>query len=226
MIFERVIILTFYNDAMRPVIALFAKAPAPGQVKTRLASRLGAGAAARLHTAFVEDLLDRLLTLDAAGLELHTDIETDAWRDFAVTQKLQCGGDLGLRMLHALDAALRAGAARACIAGSDAPTLPLQYLETLLQSPADVALGPTEDGGYYAIACRRVHPEMFRGVAWSTGAVLEQTERAVRACGLSVERGPAWWDVDEFGDLLRLAQSPDVPPRTRAWLDANAGLLQ
>ncbi len=210
---------------MRPVIALFAKAPVPGQVKTRLRSRVGSEAASGLHSAFVEDLLDRLSALDAQ-LELHTDIETDAWRHFAVTRKLQCGGDLGLRMFHALDAALGAGTNRACIVGSDAPTLPLEYLETLLRSPADVALGPTEDGGYYAIACRRVHPDMFRGVAWSTGAALEQTEQAARACGLSVERGPAWWDVDEFGDLQRLAQSPDVPPRTRAWLDANAGLLQ
>ena len=30
-----------------------------------------------------------------------------------------------------------------------------------------VALGPAEDGGYYAICCRRTHPAMFAGVAWA-----------------------------------------------------------
>ena len=47
---------------------------------------------------------------------------------------------------------------------------------------ADVALGPCADGGYYAIACRRAHPLMFAEVEWSTKNVLEQTERAARAC--------------------------------------------
>src|SRR5439155_12064238 len=129
-------------------------------------------------------------------IELHTDIETDAWRDRQVTRKLQCAGDLGLKMLHALSSALAQGREAVCIVGSDAPTLPAAYLRTLLASPADVALGPCEDGGYYALSCRRTHPEMFRGVEWSSAATLAQTEEAVRRCGLSVDRGPGWYDVD------------------------------
>ncbi|MEO7649105.1 MAG: carboxypeptidase-like regulatory domain-containing protein, partial [Bryobacteraceae bacterium] len=30
-----------------------------------------------------------------AGIELHSDIQTDAWRGSPVTRKLQCAGDLG-----------------------------------------------------------------------------------------------------------------------------------
>jgi glycosyltransferase A (GT-A) superfamily protein (DUF2064 family) len=59
---------------------------------------------------------------------------------------------------------------------------------------------------------------MFTDVEWSTSHVLEQTERAVRASGLSVERGDLWYDVDGPEDLARLIKDPALPPCTRqAW---------
>src|SRR6266571_2865142 len=205
---------------MRPAIILFAKAPLAGNVKTRLQESLGADATLALHEAFVLDMLDKLLTLsDFADIELHTDIQTDVWRRPQVTLGEQSAGDLGLKMLHALSAGLARGRERVCIVGSDAPTLPAAHLRTLLASPADVALGPCEDGGYYALSCRRTHPEMFRGVEWSSAATLAQTEEAVRRCGLSVERGPGWYDVDLPEDLLRLRRDGNLPLHTRLWLD-------
>ena len=199
---------------MRPAIILFARAPVAGQVKTRLEAALGAEATVELHNAFVLDTLDKLLTLRAvAGIELHTDIETDAWRRPEVTVRTQIRGDLGLRMLHALDAKW------ACIVGSDAPTLPVSHIEALLASSADVALGPCEDGGYYAISCRRTHPEMFRGVEWSSAVTLAQTEQAARRCAMSVERGPGWYDIDLPEDLLRLRREGNLPSRTARWFD-------
>ena len=56
---------------------------------------------------------------------------------------------------------------------------------------------------------------MFARVVWSTPHVLEQTERAVRASGLSVERGDLWYDVDGPEDLARLIKEPALPPCTR-----------
>jgi len=205
---------------MRPVIILFAKAPVAGRVKTRLHGWLGADATLALHNAFVLDMLDKLLTLrDFADVELHSDIETDAWERPGVSREVQWAGDLGLKMLHALSTGLAEGRDQVCIVGSDAPTLPSAYLRTLLASPADVALGPCEDGGYYAIACRRAHPEMFRGVAWSSAATLAQTEEAAERCGLSVARGPAWYDVDLPEDLLRLRREGTLPAHTRRWME-------
>jgi uncharacterized protein len=199
---------------MRPAIILFAKAPVAGNVKTRLQETLGVEATLALHEAFVLDMLDKLLTLsETADIEFHTDIETDAWRDSQVTRKLQCHGDLGLKMLHALSSALAQGREAVCIVGSDAPTLPAGYLRTLLASPADVALGPCEDGGYYAICSRRTDPMMFRGVKWSSEDALAQTETAARACRLTVERGPVWYDVDRPEDLLRLRKDANLPQR-------------
>jgi rSAM/selenodomain-associated transferase 1 len=205
---------------MRPAIILFAKAPVAGQVKTRLQEWLGADATLALHEAFVLDMLDKLLTLsDFADIELHTDINTDVWRRAHVTLGEQIAGDLGLKMLHALSAGLAEGREQVCIVGSDAPTLPAAHLRTLLASPADVALGPCEDGGYYAIACRRTHPKMFSGVTWSSAATLAQTEEATGRCGLTVERGPEWYDIDLPEDVLRLRREENLPEHTRRWFE-------
>src|SRR5206468_3684039 len=197
---------------MRPAIILFAKAPVAGNVKTRLQQTLGTEATLALHEAFVLDTLEKLLSLSGfVDIELHTDIWTDVWRRAQVTIRQQAPGDLGLKMFHALAAALAHGRDVVCIVGSDAPTLPIEHIETLMASRADVALGPCEDGGYFAIACRRTHPEMFAGVQWSSDKALAQTEDAARRCGLSVERGPGWYDIDRLEDLLRLLREEHVP---------------
>ena len=55
------------------------------------------------------------------------------------------------------------GHPKVVILGSDSPTLPEEHLRFLLNGDADVALGPTVDGGYYGIGCRRVAPSMSAG---------------------------------------------------------------
>jgi rSAM/selenodomain-associated transferase 1 len=203
------------------ILAVFAKAPIPGRVKTRLIPPLTPESAASLHEAMVRDTVNAGSGFQAAVCELHTDIVTDAWKDLDVSRKLQIPGDLGLKMLHALDTGLRAGASRAIILGADAPTVPSGHIETLIASAADVALGPADDGGYYAISARRVHPNMFRGVDWGTHTALSATLRAVAQCSLSVEVGPAWYDVDQPADLVRLAADHNLRSATRNWLARN-----
>lgn len=157
---------------------------------------LGADGAADLHRRMVSSALVRLARLGA--VELHTDAATVEWPDFAGPRRLQVQGDLGERMLAALSLGLPA-----MIVGSDAPAIPDAHLAALLASAADVALGPTEDGGFYAIAARRTHAGMFGGVEWSSGLELRQTIRACERCGLSVETGPRWFDIDTPEDLER-----------------------
>ncbi|MCW5983020.1 MAG: TIGR04282 family arsenosugar biosynthesis glycosyltransferase [Bryobacteraceae bacterium] len=207
---------------MRPAIIVFAKAPIPGRVKTRLAPRLSPMQACGLHDAMVRDTLAMALGLAAlADVQLHTDIPTDAWSGFEVPAFCQAEGDLGRKMLHAIAQALSGGHPRAVIVGSDAPGLPASHVVGLLDRDADVALGPCDDGGYYAICCRRAHPAMFDGVGWSGPDALAGTRRAAEACGLTVALGEPWYDIDAPADLDRLVREPNAGPHVREWLRRN-----
>ena len=203
---------------MRPVILVFAKAPIPGRVKTRLHSVLTPEQAARLHKAFVLDTLESLNHLAGqADIELHSDLPYEDW---PLAYRLQCPGGLGDRMHFALASALSSHRPRAMIVGADSPTLPVGHLSALLAAPADVALGPTEDGGYYAISASRVDQAMFSGVAWSTGQTLAQTLDACHAAGLNTSLGHPWWDVDSAADLARLRAETCLPRHTRGILSS------
>ncbi len=168
--------------------------------------------------AFVSDMIEMLQShLGIGDLELHTDLPTDAWARYGVFQRAQAGGDLGDRVLLALTEAFANGRTQVMVLGSDAPTLPASLALQLLLSQADVALGPAQDGGYYAISCRRVHPRMFQRVSWSGPAALETTARAARECGMTVKIGSPWFDVDTPDDLDRLFKTEDLPRHTASW---------
>jgi rSAM/selenodomain-associated transferase 1 len=183
------------------MLIVFAKAPVPGRVKTRLIPLLGAEGAARFHESMVGSLLR---SLRQVAVELHTDCLTSAWPFFHGVRRLQAEGDLGVRMLHALKTALAQGHTRVTLLGSDCPEVGWRALRRVVNSPADVSLGAASDGGFWAISARQVHSGMFEGVAWSTSSTLLQTLRSCRRCGLSASAGPLLSDVDEPRDFARL----------------------
>ncbi len=209
---------------MRPVIIVFAKAPVPFRVKTRLIPRVGVEAACRLHCAFVDDTLAAVGSLaDRCDVEVHTDELMDAWKPTDV-MKVQVSGNLGTRMLAALSGALQEGRPLAAIVGSDSPTIPTAHIESILECPAEVCLGPATDGGFYAIACRRTSPLMFDGVPWSMPNTLEKTRHSLEKAALTSVLGPEWYDIDSGDDFDRLIADPYLRHATRLALE-EAGVL-
>jgi rSAM/selenodomain-associated transferase 1 len=214
---------------MKPAIALFARAPIPGQVKTRLIGRFSAQQVADLYGAFVLDMWEMLAAFAAqAELFLYTDREDARWRELAGAQtRLQQGADLGERMLDCFGRMRAAGCAPLMILGSDSPALPAAtiapWTELVLQRGA--VLGPAADGGYYAIGCRESHPRMFEGVEWSGPRTLAQTTAALERCGPPPAYLPAYYDIDTPEDLARLEGEPDFGRQTgrytRRWLEEN-----
>lgn len=198
-------------------LVVMAKAPRVGQVKTRLHPALGANASTELYRAFLADTLAlaRLLARNRPSVEIaFCYAPSDGFDDFVsldltnVRAFAQRGDDLGARLANCfLDlAAARPGPTVAI--GADSPTLPWAYLAQAfddLSTDADLVLGPTEDGGYYAVGMRTPRPQIFAGVAWSTDRVLEQTQANAVRLHLNTSRLPAWFDVDELPELERLA---------------------
>ena len=203
---------------LRPLFILFAKAPIAGRVKTRLCPPLTPEEACALHTAFVSDAGQMLLTFSGfADIELSTDVPTSAWKELSFPRSIQTEGGLGTRLQHALEHGLATGREAVTILGSDSPGLPPAHLRELLKSKAGVTLGPTTDGGFYAITCRAVNRAMFAGVRWSSEHTLVDVMAAATASGVTVEIGPGWFDIDVEADLLRLLEMPDLPGKTAAW---------
>jgi rSAM/selenodomain-associated transferase 1 len=208
-------------------LVVFARAPVSGQVKTRLAARVGEEGALALYRAFVEDAC-RLAAAVAERRVLAVAGDPAAWAEVAARHDLvleaQTDGDLGARMDHAIRAH-----APACIIGSDSPSLPADYVREALArlETHEVVLGPSGDGGYWSIGAQRAVPELFGGIAWSTAAVLPETLR--RLDGRRAWLLPFWYDVDDAEDLALLAAHlkhlpDDVAASTRAAL-SSAHLL-
>jgi uncharacterized protein len=205
-------------DEVRSAVAIMAKAPEPGQVKTRLCPPLSHREAAQLYQCFLVDKIAQVNGLqEAAPVVSYTPDESKpAFKDLAPPHFAlipQRGDDLGARLLFTFDQLFRQGYTQVIVIDSDTPTLPTAYLEEALRLIAahenDVVLGPTEDGGYYLIGLRQAHRELFERMPWSTSQVFPETRRRSQQSGLTVTCTESWYDVDTAEDLTRLMESLD-----------------
>jgi rSAM/selenodomain-associated transferase 1 len=231
------------DAALRTAFVIFAKAPIPGQVKTRLCPALTPDEAATLHGSFVLDTLERTKT--AVGkLKLSMDrylacAPSSSHVFFKIMEERQgvilidqVGDNLGARMYQAIETMFSRGYRRTLIMGTDVPTLPLEYFKqvlTLLDNH-DLALGPALDGGYYLIGMNRTIPELFTDMPWSTDQVLRLTQDRAAQLGLKTALLQPWRDVDTLADLEALieacAAETKKPKNERVFSDRTAGVLQ
>lgn len=192
-------------------IAILAKAPEPGRVKTRLAMMLGVEGAARLHerlaTHTVKAAVEAAtgpITIWAAPDERHPFFQELA-QQFPVALARQPEGDLGARM-HAAFA--HAGEAMLVI-GTDCPVLNATHLRDaadVLRGGLDAVILSAEDGGYVLIGLSRPIPELFTDMAWSSDGVMVETRQRLRHLGLSWREPGQLWDVDRPSDVRRMGR--------------------
>jgi len=186
-------------------LALFARAPVLGAVKSRLAASIGEAAALQAHRTLVEDALARLADRGGWALELwvagdpeHADVTRWCSR-YRVRARAQVGDDLGDRMRSTLADMLVRGT-RAVLAGCDCPTIDAGYVASAFAAldRSGLVLGPAEDGGYGLIGVRGTVPDVFSGVRWGGADVLTAT--LARAATLDVETTllDEVWDVDDL----------------------------
>ena len=185
---------------------MFARDPVLGQVKTRLSTSLDDETILRLYTCFVEDSLEKIRKVDNTdcfvGISpsdhsgFFSGIESSDMRLF-----VQQGKDLGDKMRQAFVDRFSDGYKKVVIIGSDSPSLPVSYIDQALNSDKDLMLGPSTDGGYYLIGMSGKVSEVFGGVSWGTGQVLDETLDHVKKASVSLELLPVWYDVDFPEDL-------------------------
>lgn len=188
-------------------IAVFAKAPVAGAVKTRLVPLLGADGAAGLHMSLVRRALAAARETQPALLQLWCFPDAshpffaECAAQFSAELHVQQGADLGARMAHAFSAH-----APLVLIGSDCPSLRAAHLTQAwraLQS-SDAVFAPAEDGGYVLVALARPLPTLFQAIEWGGADVMRATRARVAAARLKCVELETLWDVDRPEDYRRL----------------------
>ncbi|SDF65961.1 hypothetical protein SAMN05216571_10191 [Onishia taeanensis] len=189
-------------------LAILAKAPVPGRVKTRLTPTFAPEAAARLHEALLRQTLAvALAATPAHRIVLWTGLEHDhpLFVEFAerhgIGLRPQPEGDLGLRMFTALEAMGAPG----LLVGSDCPVLTAQLLANCHAALAhhDGVLLPAEDGGYALVGLRKPRQAFFTDIDWGSDQVLAQTLARADSLGWRIAQPAKVWDVDRPADVAR-----------------------
>ena len=197
----------------RARVLLFAKAPVPGRVKTRLIPALGAEGAAALAAQMLSHAIGEALAAKVGPVELVADpVPNDpAWSGHipeALARSTQAPGDIGERMAAA-SARTIARDEQAILIGGDCPALTASHLREAAAalSERDAYIIPATDGGYVLLALKRFDAAIFTGIAWSTGSVLGEKLERFAALGWDVAIGEPLPDIDEPADLAHVPSS-------------------
>lgn len=205
--------------SVRSILQIFAKAPIPGQVKTRLIGSLGVNRATHLYMRLVHHALVTARRTSFEHIELWCaptadhDFFSQCSTTYGICLRTQVGLGLGARMAHALSDGL-ARHDHAVLMGSDCPALTpadLNRSARLLSEGYDAVLIPAQDGGYVSIGLSRVSPSLFDDIPWGTDRVLAQTRSRLSALRWRWRELAERWDVDCPNDLFKLANQAARP---------------
>ncbi len=197
---------------MSATIAVLAKAPVPGRVKTRLCPPLDPRQAARLATAALADTLAAVASVPRVRRLLVLDGDPGEWvpQHFEIVR--QRDGGLGDR----LAGAFAASDGPTLVVGMDTPHLTsaalAHGLSELARPDVDAVLGLANDGGYWAIGLTVPDERAFDAVPMSTAVTGERQLQRLHELGLRVRPLLSMRDVDEYPDALAVAA---VAPNTR-----------
>ena len=207
-------------------VLVMAKAPHPGQVKTRLGAEVGHHVAADVAAAA---LLDTLVAcreavgsrrchlalageLDGAAREADLRDGLEGW-----TVRPQRGDGFAERLTHAH---LDLGPGPVVQIGMDTP----QVDGTLLDQIADqldgrgAVLGPAVDGGWWALGLRDpADARALEGVPMSRPTTGRDTRAALEATGLDLAKAAKLRDVDTAADAEAVAATIPDSAFARAW---------
>jgi hypothetical protein len=213
---------------MSRTLAIMAKAPRHGSVKTRLAKNLPVQAVTELYRCLLNDTIALAQTLDQVEIAIMCPAADVEDLSFAVAKSVRVVPQTGSGLAAALDSVFAQFAAtgqRGVIAfNSDSPHLPASALQSAFDilETCDLVVGPTHDGGYYLVGARAFHAGLFANDGMGTASALDNLLRRASELRLSVRMIDSFYDIDLAADLNRLTEElqriPEKAPRTAKWL--------
>lgn len=200
-----------HPSAVNCAIAVFARPPRLGQVKTRLAAGVGDQAALNIYRQLLEQTL-RQISISGLPFTLFAAAQSDELTELAYhyggAVALQHGDGLGERMAAAFFA-MHNLAGSVILIGTDCPVLTSEHLLSAQQAleQSRVVLGPAEDGGYWLIGSANSSlwrdNSVFDGVQFGGSRALSMTLRGLQRAGVNASMLPMLWDLDTEQDYQR-----------------------
>jgi uncharacterized protein len=218
------------------LLILFTRYPVAGQTKTRLIPALGAEGAAQLQRQMTAHTLAMAQQCRVAVQVCFCGGTIGQMRDWLgdgpdyqppdyqppdyqpPDYQPQGEGDLGDRMTGAFKFAFGQGYDRVVIIGTDCPGIDADLVRDgwhrLRQK--DLVFGVASDGGYYLVGMRRLIPEIFQDIPWSSELVLSKTLTIVDRLDFTYDLLKTLSDIDRPEDLEGLCAFPSLfPPSMR-----------
>lgn len=190
---------------MKNALIIFVRNPEQGKVKTRLAATVGDETALSIYKKLLAHTLHIATAVEADKFIFYAEkiIEHDIWSKEHFCKFKQADGDLGNRMLHAFEIVFSKGYGQSMIIGSDCYELTSAIIEQGFEQLQrnDVVIGPANDGGYYLLGMKKLHPQIFTNKHWSTNTVCAETVHTICELQLSYNTLPVLNDVDEEKDV-------------------------
>lgn len=188
-------------------IIVLAKAPVPGRAKTRLCPPCEPEQAAELAEAALVDTLRVVATTGCERRVLVLDGAPGPWLPAGFEVLPQRGNGLDERIAHAFTDTGSGG----LLIGMDTPQLtPARLTAALgaLDAPGvDAVLGPSVDGGWWALGLRGPDPAVLLGIPMSTPHTGDAQRARLHALHLRTVALPTLRDVDDFDDALAVART-------------------
>lgn len=190
---------------MKSALIIFLKYPELGRSKTRLAKDVGNENALKVYIELLEhtQLISKQLKTDKYLFYDKVSANKMPWGDDIYHTAYQVESDLGGRMQNAFEQLLAKGYERIVIIGSDCYELTQDIIEQAFEllNTSNAVIGPAKDGGYYLLGLRKMIPQLFSDVAWSTDEVFSATVKTLENLNLSYSTTPILSDIDTIEDL-------------------------
>tara|TARA_B100000378_G_C17963452_1_gene384392 strand:+ start:196 stop:816 length:621 start_codon:yes stop_codon:yes gene_type:complete len=185
------------------LLLIFTRNPEFGKVKTRLARDIGHQAALDIYKFLLAHTAKICTPLDTEKAVYYSEEipNNDLWNAAVFQKKKQVGEDLGERMQNAFAEGFNLGYSKIIIIGSDLYDIETKDLEQAFKvlNNHEIVIGPAEDGGYYLLGMKQLHPKLFKNKNWGTATVLQDTINELKKSNYKLLEKRN--DVDLYSDI-------------------------
>ncbi len=193
-------------------IILCARSPVLGRVKQRLARHVGDTRALAVYRKLFR--LSLRAAMEAAAMDpelrlvlshLGTRPDVDIPKGFNGTFKAQTSKEFTVNLAAEVRSPVLSHRRGVVVFGADHPTIESGHIIAMAQllDRNPVAVGPTDDGGFWAVATSVPLDQVIAELPLSTDSTLNTFMSVVARQGLGCGIGPALFDVDDQTDLAR-----------------------